>query len=56
MSTGTVSQWMISAQSLGLKEPSLVRELAEVYLLILFLKVSDIFNFPSACGSYFHQV
>jgi len=55
MPTGTVSQWMISAQSLGLKEHSLVWELAEVYLFRI-LKVFDIFNFPSACCAYFHQV
>jgi len=35
--TGTVSQWMITVQSLGLNRHSLVLELAEVYFLSLFV-------------------
>jgi hypothetical protein len=36
MPTGTVSQWMISDQSLGLNRLSLVLELAEVYFVFSF--------------------
>src|SRR6266567_6344236 len=41
MSTGTVSQWMINDQSLGLKKHSLVLELAEVYFFLSFCKSSN---------------
>ena len=45
MSTGTVSQWMMSAQFLGLRKHSFILELAEVYFSPPFVGVSDIFSF-----------
>ena len=45
ISIGTVSQWMISVHSLGLKKHSLVLELAEVYLLFLLQKLMIFFKF-----------
>ena len=38
MATGTVSQWIFSVQSLGLKKPSSVWELAEVFCCFFFRK------------------
>jgi hypothetical protein len=54
MSAGTVSQWMISVQYLGLKKHSSVLGLAEVHFYFVVLEVSDIFNFLSACCTYLH--
>jgi hypothetical protein len=56
MLTGTVFQWMISAQSLELKKHSLVWGLEGVYLSFLLLEVSDTLNLSSACCADLHQV
>ena len=46
--TGTVSQWMINVQSLGLNRRSLVLELAEVFFLSLFVQhlIMSFFQVP----------
>ena len=48
MLTGTVSQWMINVQSLGLNRLSLVLELAEVFFSFSFCTTLDnvIFQVP----------
>ena len=56
MSTGTVSLWMTNAQFLQVKKHSLIQELAMVYLLFFFERVSESFYFSSACCAYLNQV
>ena len=48
LKTGTVSQWMISVQSLGLNRHSLVLELAEVFLLLFSVQplIMSFFQVP----------
>ena len=54
--TGTVSQWMINVQSLGLNRLSLVLELAEVFFSFSFCAISDNVKFSSACCVDLYQV
>jgi len=57
LKTGTVSQWMISVQSLGLNRHSLVLELAKAFFSFTFHKTSNNnFLFLSACCADLHQV
>ena len=56
MPTGTVSQWMINVQSLGLNRLFSVLELAEVFFSFFFCTTSDAVIFSSTCGVDLHQV
>jgi hypothetical protein len=56
LKTGTVSQWMINVQSLGLNRLSLLLELAEVFFSFSFCTTSDNVIFSSACCADIHQV
>jgi hypothetical protein len=55
LKTGTVSQWMINVQSLGLNRLSLVLELAKAFFFF-FCTTSENVIFSSACCADLHQV